>query len=65
MQYGLCEEPAGEGCDMTSVKCGFQLDHNISIWTSPDLASGSWTYVGNSVSNFDAFVHILRLSFHF
>jgi len=50
MQYGLCEEPARYGCDSTSVNCGFQLDHNISIWTSPDLSSGSWKYAGNSIS---------------
>jgi hypothetical protein len=31
-------------------KCGFRLDHNISIWTSPNLTSGSWTYVGNAIN---------------
>jgi hypothetical protein len=31
-------------------KCGFQQDHNISIWTSPNLTSGSWSYVGNSIN---------------
>ena len=31
-------------------KCGFQLDHNISIWTSPNLTSGSWTYAGNAIN---------------
>lgn len=30
-------------------KCGFQLNHNISIWTSPNLTSGSWTYSGNAI----------------
>ena len=30
-------------------KCGFRLNHNISIWTSPNLTSGSWTYGGNAV----------------
>eukprot|EP00026_Physarum_polycephalum_P008599 Phypoly_transcript_08687.p1 GENE.Phypoly_transcript_08687~~Phypoly_transcript_08687.p1 ORF type:complete len:298 (+),score=31.46 Phypoly_transcript_08687:195-1088(+) len=49
MQYGLCREPPKYGCDMTRVDCGFQLDHNISIWTSPDLSSGSWTYAGNAI----------------
>eukprot|EP01120_Amphizonella_sp_Union-15-10_P005527 TRINITY_DN1640_c0_g2_i1.p1 TRINITY_DN1640_c0_g2~~TRINITY_DN1640_c0_g2_i1.p1 ORF type:complete len:372 (-),score=59.67 TRINITY_DN1640_c0_g2_i1:190-1305(-) len=49
MQYGLCKEPTRYGCDMTPERCGFQLDHNISIFSSPDLSSGSWTYVGNSI----------------
>jgi hypothetical protein len=31
-------------------KCGFQLNHNISIWTSPNLTSGSWTYAGNAIN---------------
>jgi hypothetical protein len=31
-------------------KCGFRLDHNISIWTSPNLTSGSWTYAGNAIN---------------
>eukprot|EP01113_Clastostelium_recurvatum_P021767 TRINITY_DN2582_c0_g1_i6.p1 TRINITY_DN2582_c0_g1~~TRINITY_DN2582_c0_g1_i6.p1 ORF type:complete len:391 (-),score=89.02 TRINITY_DN2582_c0_g1_i6:82-1254(-) len=52
MQYGLCEEPPNMGCDGAGMpsKCGFQMDHNISIWSSPSLASGSWTYVGDSIS---------------
>jgi beta-xylosidase len=49
MQYGLCLEPAHYGCDRTVDNCGFQFDHNISIWTSPDLSSGSWTFVGNAI----------------
>ncbi len=31
-------------------KCGFQMDHNISIWSSPNLTSGSWSYVGNAIN---------------
>jgi hypothetical protein len=31
-------------------KCGFQMDHNISIWSSTNLSSGSWSYVGNSIN---------------
>ncbi|CAF1097557.1 unnamed protein product [Adineta steineri] len=51
MQYGLCKEPPNYGCDGAGMpeKCGFQLDHNISIWTSPNLTSGSWTYAGNAI----------------
>ena len=44
VEYGLCVEPYPTGCVQTSDKCGFRLDHNISIWTSPTLASGSWTF---------------------
>ena len=33
-----------------SSKCGFQPDHNISIWTSPNLTSGSWSYAGNAIN---------------
>jgi hypothetical protein len=25
-------EPQNYGCDQTADKCGFRLDHNISIW---------------------------------
>ena len=31
-------------------KCGFQMDHNISIWSSSNLTSGSWSYVGNAIN---------------
>jgi hypothetical protein len=31
-------------------KCGFQMDHNITIWSSPNLTSGSWSYVGNAIN---------------
>ena len=30
-------------------KCGFQMNHNISIWTSPNLTTGSWSYAGNAI----------------
>eukprot|EP00047_Mylnosiga_fluctuans_P006490 m.247211 g.247211 ORF g.247211 m.247211 type:complete len:382 (-) comp15327_c0_seq1:59-1204(-) len=48
--YGLCKEPANYGCDQTADKCGFRLDHNISVWVSPDLSSGSWVYAGNAIA---------------
>jgi hypothetical protein len=44
--YGLCMAPTGMGCDQTPDHCGFRNDHNVTIWTSPDLSSGSWAYVG-------------------
>lgn len=50
MQYGLCKEPDNYGCDQTPDKCGFRLDHNISVWVSPDLSSGSWVYAGNAIA---------------
>ena len=44
--YGNCTEPAGgSGCASVSVgACGFQTDHNVSLYTSPDLLH--WTNVG-------------------
>eukprot|EP00043_Microstomoeca_roanoka_P006211 m.61088 g.61088 ORF g.61088 m.61088 type:complete len:425 (-) comp13322_c0_seq2:21-1295(-) len=51
MSYGLCKEPNGEGCshDGGDPNCGFRTDHNVSIFTSPNLANGSWQYVGNAL----------------
>jgi hypothetical protein len=37
--YGLCREPPGP-----SGGCGFQLNHNVSLYTSPDLSV--WTFHG-------------------
>eukprot|EP01116_Phalansterium_solitarium_P018894 TRINITY_DN5140_c0_g1_i1.p1 TRINITY_DN5140_c0_g1~~TRINITY_DN5140_c0_g1_i1.p1 ORF type:complete len:426 (-),score=61.04 TRINITY_DN5140_c0_g1_i1:27-1304(-) len=48
-EYGLCKEPQNYGCDQTPDHCGFHQNHNISIWTSPDLSSGSWQYAGNAI----------------
>ena len=48
--YGLCEEPAAKGCDQTSTHCGFQPNHTINVWTSPDLSSGSWELLTTAVS---------------
>lgn len=50
MQYGLCKEPTRYGCDQTADHCGFHLDHNISVWMSPDLSSGSWRYMGSAIA---------------
>eukprot|EP00039_Didymoeca_costata_P030244 m.28605 g.28605 ORF g.28605 m.28605 type:complete len:471 (-) comp8015_c0_seq2:119-1531(-) len=57
-EYGLCKEPAKNGCDQTPGpvgppypapgKCGFQADHNVSIWRSKDLSSGSWEFMGRA-----------------
>jgi beta-xylosidase len=48
-EYGLCHEPARMGCDQAPDHCGFKNDHNVSIWKSPDLSSGSWERVGTAV----------------
>lgn len=55
-EYGLCKEPLKNGCDQTPGpsgppypapgKCGFQADHNVSIWRSKDLSN--WTFVGRA-----------------
>lgn len=37
MAYGPCHNTA-----CATAQCGGRLDHNISLYTSPDLASGSW-----------------------
>ena len=42
MAYGSCHNV---GC--ASDNCGGRLDHNISIYRSPNLAGGSWTYVAD------------------
>ena len=52
-QYGECADPPHHGCEMTgptqSASCGFKPNHNVSIWKSPDLSSGSWEFVGQAV----------------
>ena len=44
--YGLCKEPPGpSGCTVWHPGgCGFQLDHNVSLYTSADL--DIWTFRG-------------------
>lgn len=48
IEYGLCVAPAKLGCDKTADQCGFRATHNITVWTSPDLTSGSWRKVGDA-----------------
>ena len=45
LSYGDCHEPANLGCDQTPDKCGFQFNHSIHLWSSPDLSNSSWTYI--------------------
>ena len=47
-QYAQCHEPAKLGCDQTPDHCGFHADHNVSVWRSPDLSSGSWEFRGHA-----------------
>ena len=44
--YGNCTEPKGSnGCASVGVgNCGFQTDHNVTLYTSPDLVT--WTNAG-------------------
>lgn len=44
--YGLCKEPPGPtGCTVWHPGgCGYQLNHNVTLYTSPDLLV--WTYRG-------------------
>ena len=44
--YGLCVAALPLGCDSTPDRCGFRPDHNVSIYTTPDLSSGSWVFRG-------------------
>jgi hypothetical protein len=46
IEYGLCEAPTDMGCDGTADHCGFRQNHNVTVWTSPDLSSGSWRLHG-------------------
>lgn len=44
VSYGDCTAPVPLGCTQMPDSCGFRLDHNVSIWSSPDLSSGSWVF---------------------
>ncbi len=45
--YGDCKEPSGNtGCKPTSIgACGFQVNHNVSLYTSPDFST--WDFKGH------------------
>jgi hypothetical protein len=44
VSYGLCAAPVPLGCSQMPGLCGFRQDHNVSIFSSPDLSSGSWRF---------------------
>eukprot|EP01084_Bolivina_argentea_P056897 104045_1 len=47
MQYDLCPDTSIKcGCKNGVCPCGWQYDHNVSVYTSTDLSSGSWKYNG-------------------
>jgi hypothetical protein len=52
-EYGECADPPMRGCDQSgptrNTSCGFKPDHNVSIWKSKDLSSGSWEFIGRAV----------------
>ncbi|EDQ88431.1 uncharacterized protein MONBRDRAFT_26125 [Monosiga brevicollis MX1] len=43
------EAPGNNGCSHggSDPNCGFNTNHNVSLYTSPDLSNGSWTYAGD------------------
>jgi hypothetical protein len=48
---GGCRDPPHTGCERVPgrVPCGFQGDHNVTMFRSPDLTSGSWVWQGNAL----------------
>ena len=47
MQYSLCKDSSITcGCHNGTCPCGWYYDHNVSVYTSSDLSSGSWKYEG-------------------
>lgn len=47
--YGLCEAPLPYGCTQMPDKCGFRLNHNVSVYSSPNMSSGSWHFEGYAI----------------
>jgi hypothetical protein len=48
IEYGLCVAPPRMGCDQQPDHCGFRSNHNITVWTTNTLESGSWNKVGDA-----------------
>lgn len=44
VSYGLCTAPVPQGCTQMPDLCGFRNTHNVSVFSSPDLSSGSWQF---------------------
>ena len=50
VSYGMCEENPSGGCaNHTTGACGFRDNHSVSIFRSPDLSQGSWSYTGEAL----------------
>jgi len=45
----LCDDPPKYGCSPSPNRCGFLGNHNVSVYSSPNLSSGSWTYRGDAL----------------
>eukprot|EP00040_Diaphanoeca_grandis_P042937 m.266442 g.266442 ORF g.266442 m.266442 type:complete len:436 (-) comp67484_c0_seq1:51-1358(-) len=46
----LCDDPPLTGCQGGSTGgCGFHPNHNVSVWSSPNMSSGTWTYRGDAL----------------
>jgi hypothetical protein len=47
---GDCADPPHQGCERyKGGDCGFQRNHNVSVWRSPNLQSGTWEHIGEAV----------------
>jgi hypothetical protein len=47
----LCDDPPRTGCQKAGGYggCGFHSNHNVSMYSSPNMSSGSWTYRGDAL----------------
>lgn len=47
----LCDDPPRTGCQKAGGYggCGFHRNHNVSMYSSPNMSSGSWTYRGDAL----------------
>jgi hypothetical protein len=45
----FCDDPPLTGCQKANGNCGFHQNHNVSIYSSPNMSSGSWTYRGDAL----------------
>ena len=44
----LCDDPPKHGCGIGGG-CGFHPNHNVSMYSSPNMSSGTWTYRGDAL----------------
>lgn len=65
MGYAMCSEPKGlNGCadygPGINDSCGFNWNHTVNLYISPDLSSGSWEFMGNVLPAENRFVAYVR-----